>query len=188
MLDRIRQYDEVIESTSSIIKTLKIYPRVFEKEEHKYLHIFFDKNLYNALCLLDLIIGLKYLDISQAIGNQLEANYFARIVAHSSYEILDDLNKLLGKETRTYIIDKYEASYLTKVDMSVKSLNKIKKENSLKLKEIRHNLFGHKLGKGYIQAEMIIQIDNNEIYKIGKEINNIQHELLRNFVELLTRL
>ena len=188
MFEAIKAYDNLIEKTSNLIRTLKIYPKVFEKDEHEYLHAFFDRNLYNALCQLDLIIGLKYLDVSQAVNNKIEANYFGRIVAHSSHEILDDLNKMVGRDIRNYVIDKHEKSYLDKIDSSVKSLNKIKKDYFKTLKEIRHNLFGHKLKEGHQQAEMIVKVDNKEIYKIGNEIFKKQNDLLKNFIELIEKI
>lgn len=188
LLETIAAYDYLIKRLSNTIRGLKIYPKVFTAAEHKYLHQFFDKNLYNALCLQDLIIGLKYLDGSQAMNNQLEANYFARIVAHNSHEILDDLNKLVGKDLRNYIIEHYDLELLEQVDSSIKSLNSIKKENSSTLKEIRNNLFGHKLKDGIKQAEMMMNVKHRDIYNIGDQILKAQIELLGNVIELIKKI
>ena len=128
MIETLKTYDELIIKTSNFIRTLKIYPKVFEKEEHHYLHQFFDKILYTALNHLDLIIGLKYLDVSQAVGNKLEAKYFARVVALTSHEILNDLNKIVGKEIRNFVIAKIGENGLSDIDWSIKSLNNMKKD------------------------------------------------------------
>ena len=188
MIETLNAYDEVIQKTSNLVRTLKIYPKVFEEEKHKYLHQFFDRVLYNTLSQLDLIIGLKYLDLSQAVSNQLEANYFARIVAHSSFEILTNLNKLVGKGIRSFVIDKVGKSELENIDNSVKELNKFKKEHHEKLKTIRHNLIGHKLKEGHKQAELIVNIDNREIYDIGNKIFKVQNKLIGYFTELIEKL
>ena len=68
----INSYDKLISRTSNLVRTLKIYPKVFEKDEFYELHKFFDKQLFTVLNQLDLIIGLKYLDTSQAIGNNID--------------------------------------------------------------------------------------------------------------------
>jgi hypothetical protein len=140
------------------------------------------------LTQLDLIIGLKYLDVSQAVSNQLEANYFARIVAHSSYEILTDLNKLVGKEIRNFVIEKLGKSELDNIDKTVRELNIMKKEHLDNLKTIRHNLFGHKLKDGHRQAELIVGINNTEIYEIGNQIFKLQNELIGQFVKLIEKI
>jgi hypothetical protein len=181
MIETLKTYDELIIKASNLIRTLNIYPKVFEKEEHHYLYQFFDKILYTALNHLDLIIGLKYLDVSQAVGNKLETKYFARVVALSSYEILNDLNKLVGKEIRDYVITKIGENGPSEKDWSIKSLKNMKKDKIKKLKEIRNNLLGHKLEHAYQQAEMIANIDLKKIYDIGNQILKIQMDLIKNY-------
>lgn len=188
MIETLKRYDEVIKRTSSLIRTLKIYPKFFDKEEHHYLHQFFDKNLYTVLNQLDLIIGLKYLDISQAIGNKLEANYFARVVALSSHEILNDLNKLVGRKIRLFVIDKIGEDGLHEIDEAVKALNKIKKDKLKMLKSIRNNLLGHKLENSLQQAEMIVNIELQEVYDIGNQIYKRQMDLIKNYVSLIEKI
>ncbi len=106
MIDTLNSYDKIIQRTSNLVRTLKVYPKVFEQKEFQELHKFLEKILFIVLNHLDLIIGLKYLDVSQSVGNNLEANYFSRIVILTSHEILNDLNKLVGKEIRNELIEK----------------------------------------------------------------------------------
>jgi hypothetical protein len=68
-------YDLVIQRMQKVIKGLKAHPKILTKPEHKYLHKFFDKILFNALCNLDLITELKYLDMSNVVGNTFETNF-----------------------------------------------------------------------------------------------------------------
>ena len=135
-----------------------------------------------------LIIGLKYLDLSQAVGNNLEANYFTRVVALSSYEILNDLNKLAGKKIRNFVIGKIGEAGFYEIDESIKSLNKLKKENLKKIKEIRNNVLAHKLRNAHQQAEMIVSIDMKEIYDIGNQIFQIQMGLIGNYTKLIEKI
>ena len=59
MLDTVEAYDQVIHSLHSNIRALKIYPTVFAADEHAYLHPLYDRALFGALSLLDVVVGLK---------------------------------------------------------------------------------------------------------------------------------
>lgn len=185
MIEPINTYDNLIKGTSKIIRTLTIYPKVFEEEKYYELHKFFDKALYNVLNQLDLIIGLKYLDISQAVENRLEANYFSRIVILTSHEILNDSNKMLGKEIRAELIEKIGMDGLKEIDETTKEMNALRKNHLKKLKDLRNNVLGHKLDQAHKQAEMIANIDNNEIYKIGDEIFKVEMKFLKIYLKFL---
>lgn len=185
MFEDMQAYDKLISSSNSLAMTFKIYPRVLDKPEFHYLHIFLDKGLYNALNLTDLIIGLKYLDLSARIDNQLETNYFARIVAIHSHEILNSLDKVIGHEFRQKAIQKASLSAINDLDNTVKALNKIKKDKLTLLKSIRNNLIGHRLDKGHEQHEMMKRINPEEIFKTGYDVFTLHFRLLKEMVELV---
>ena len=123
--------------------------------------MFFDKSLFSALNVLDLIIGL------------------------SSHEILNDLNKLVGKEVRNHIIKTIGQEKLSEMDQTIKKLNTIKIKELRKLKNIRNNLLGHKLENGYKQAQMLDNIDIKELYEIGYEIFKNQVNLIKNYYDII---
>ncbi len=185
MIDSINSYDKLIQNTSNLAQTLKIYPKVFEEEEFHELHKFFDKALFIVLNHLDLAIGLKYLDVNKAIGNDLEANYFSRVLVLSSHEILNDLNKMIGKEIRCELTKKIGIDNLKELDETIKEMNILKKKHLKKLKNLRNNVLGHKQEYGYKQAEMIVKIDNKEIYMIANEIFKIQMKFIGVYSNLL---
>jgi DNA integrity scanning protein DisA with diadenylate cyclase activity len=187
MIELLKSYDNLVLRTNSIIGTLRTYPKLLNQEENKYLHQFFDKCLFTALNQLDLIIGLKYLDLSKFVNNQIEANYFARIVAHISFEILNDLQKLAGQEIRDFIISNYSKDLLTEIDTCIKELNQLKKSKLNDLKEIRNNIFGHKNKHAFSQTETMLTIQNPEIYQIGNDIFNIQLRLLVAYQNLIQK-
>lgn len=185
MIETINSYDKLIKSTSNIIRTLKIYPKVFGEENFHELHKFFDKALFNVLNQLDLIIGLKYLDISQSVGNNLEANYFSRIVILTSHEILNDSNKMIGKEIRAELSKKNGLDCLKELDETTKEMNVLKKNHLKKLKNLRNNVIGHKFDQAQKQTEIIVNIDNSEIYKIGDEILKVEMKFLKIYTKFL---
>jgi hypothetical protein len=89
MLESIKAYDILIKSLNENIRSLKAHPKLLDKEEHKYLYPVYEKAMYIAISASDLIIGLKYLDVSNAIKNGYETNHFSRNVAHPSYELVN---------------------------------------------------------------------------------------------------
>lgn len=183
-----KEYDMLIERTLGVVVACKIYPKVLTQSEHKELYPFFDRNLFNALNQLDLIIGLKYLDLSHGVGNKSESRYFARVVATTSYEILKDLNQVMGKELRNFVIEKKGEDFLNEINLTVSKLNVLKKANQNMLKEIRHNLFGHKMDNGLHQAEKIWGLDVQKIYRIGRSVFDIQIKLLGQMTKLITEI
>jgi hypothetical protein len=186
--DRIRaikDYDILINGTLGIVGACKIYPKLLTDDEDQYLHPLFDKNLFNALNQLGLIVGLKYLDLSNGTKNSTEAKYFARIVATTSYEILRDLNQVVGKQIRNFVTEKIGADYLKEIDSSIKRLKELKRTHEKMLKEIRHELFGHKMNNGIEQARLTSNIDVRKVYAIGRSIFDIQNNVLEQMTALI---
>jgi hypothetical protein len=119
-------YDMLIEKMHKVIKGLKAYPKILTKPEHKYLHPIFDKVLFNALCNLDLITELKYLDLSNLAKNYFEMNFFARITALSCFEILDNTNRIIGKEIIELVKSRLGIEVLRELNAQTKELNLLK--------------------------------------------------------------
>jgi hypothetical protein len=181
-------YDLVIQKMQKVIKGLKAYPKILTKPEHKYLHKVFDKVLFNALCNLDLITELKYLDMSNVVGNAFETNLFARITAHSCFEILDNLNTTVGKEILELVENRLGVEALHELNARVKELNSVKKQHITSLKKIRNNLFGHRMNAGREQAEQMLLINPKSIYDIGNRIFKIQIKMQDAFMGVLTKI
>lgn len=188
MIETVKAYDSVILAMHGTIKGLKAYPAILTQPEHKYLHEVFDKALFNALCNLDLITGLKYLDVSNAVGNTFEANFFARIVAHSCFEILDHLNRTVGNEIIQLVERRLGAEALSELNAHVKELNQVKRSHIAGLKKIRNNLFGHKMNAGREQAEQLLLITPRSIYDVGQLIFRIEIDVLDAFVKILKKM
>ena len=182
MIEMLERYDLIIQRMNKVIKGLKAYPKILDKPEHKYLHKVFDKVLFNALCNLDLITELKYLDMNNVVGNVFETNFFARITAHSYFEILDNLNRTVGKEIVELIENRLGAEALIELNAHVNELNSIKKQHVNSLKKIRNNLFGHRMNAGREQAEQMLQINPKSIYDIGNRIFKIQLNIQDTFM------
>jgi hypothetical protein len=188
VVESIKAYDSVIRAMHKTIKGLKAYPVLLTEPEHAYLHKFFDKALFNALCNLDLITELKYLDVSNAVGNMFEANFFARITAHSCFEILDNLNETVGKEIIELVKARSGPEALIDLNAHVRELNQVKKRHLGDLKKIRNHLFGHRMKAGREQAERMLLVNPGSIYDVGQQIFHIELAILGAFVNLLKQI
>jgi len=186
-IEMLEHYETVIQSMHKVIGGLKLYPKVLTKPEHKHLHTVFDKILFNALCNLDLITELKYLDMSQASGNNFEANFFARITAHSCFEILDNVNRTVGKEIIVLVENRLGIEALHELNAHVKELNVLKKQHIVSLKKIRNNLFGHRMNAGREQVEEMLLINPKSIYAIGNQIFKIEIKIQDAFMKVLSK-
>lgn len=188
MIETIRAYDDLIRKSNEIVKALKAYPKILAEDKHRYLYPIFDRALFNAINGIDLITGLKYLDVSIAMKNDFEANYFSRIVAHSSYEILNHQEKIVGKDVFDLVDNKLGKDASEGIREVTKRLRRIKKDHLLLLKSIRNNLFGHKMESGISLAEQTLKVNSKTIYNIGIVLFNFQCDLLLKLQELIKKL
>ncbi len=170
MIETIKLYDTLIFKVNDNIRALKAYPNILHQPHNKYLHPFFDKSLYCAIASSDLIVGLKYLDCSNALNNGYEANYFARAVAHSVYEILNHQGNIIDKSIAVILRDKLGGNAFIAIEECSKKLKKVNKDHFNYLKHIRNNLFGHRNESGLLVANEMLKIDYKKIYSIGKEV------------------
>jgi hypothetical protein len=183
--NRVIAHDQLIERLQSIYVTAKIYPKVFSDPElHKY-HKYFDRILFAILSQLDLQIGLKNLYHNGYNQNDIEARYFARIVALSSYEILYNLDKFLDRKIKDYIKKTMGVEALKSIQVLLTDLSAIKDSKGKMLNEIRHNTVAHKEKDAVRQAEIITSIDPLVIHNVGYAIHEILLKLISKFVELL---
>jgi hypothetical protein len=188
MENTLEAYNQTIYQVNQVIKMFKIYPKVLHAKEHHYLYPFFNKGLFNILHTLDLVIGLKHLDVAQYEGRQLEANYFARILALTAYETLNHPNKLAGKQIRNFALEKLGKEGLAEMEGIMKAINNIGKENFSLLIQIRNNVMGHKHEDGLEQAELMLSIDHKLIYRICNDLFSLHNKLTHCYVKLITTL
>jgi len=101
LLGLVDGYDLVIRKAAKNVRWFRLYRQESKEDKDRHIVLYSDRALHTMLDYIDLLIGLKYLVTSQSIGNHLEANYFARIVALNCYEILHNSHKILGKDARS---------------------------------------------------------------------------------------
>jgi len=185
ILDLIAFYDRLINAVNSNIKSLKIYPKLLSREADKDQCIILDKCLYIALVQNDLLVSLKYLDVSNNVGNAYEANYFARSVGLHSYEVLNHVSKSIGKEIRSILLSSIHDHFLKDINQVGKNLNELKKAHFRNLEVLRNNVMGHKSHDGIAQTEIMLSMNNKELYDLGEQIYKANFKLVKIYMQFL---
>ncbi|MDB5199252.1 MAG: hypothetical protein JWO92_1215 [Chitinophagaceae bacterium] len=185
ILDMMAVYDKLINAVNSNIKSLKIYPKLLSGEADKDHCIILDKCLYIALVQNDLLVSLKYLDVSNNVGNSYEANYFARAVGLHLYEVLNHLNKSIGADVRSILSNSTHEHFLENINQVGKSLNELKKVHFRKLEILRNNVMGHKSHDGIAQTEIMLSMNNKELYDLGVQIYKANFKLVKLYMQFL---
>ena len=180
----VETYDATLKGLQPLIKSLSGYPERYNGKYPELQH-FFDRALNGALAQVDLTIGLKHLIVSFQEGRHIEANYFARAMAVTAYDILLKSGQLVGKEVREFVMKHISTSkYYAEAAQYVKQINQMKLENEHYLKEIRNNVFGHKDGNGLKQFEMINKLEINKVNRICYELQMKNHDLVGSILYL----
>lgn len=117
------------------------------------------------LSMIDiLILNKQYANTNDSI----EKNFICRTAAQHMYEFLEDGAKALGKELTSLVNILNDTQINLELKELRKSFNKLKDDHHLSLKELRHNVSGHK------DRDIIKQL------KISNEINFIDFQ--ENFI------
>jgi hypothetical protein len=183
--DMLSAFEAYTKSIASLTRAAVIYPKVFANEKYHKYYPYFDSILFTVLNQSDLNFGLKYLYTQVFTGSEIEMRYCARIVALTSYEILNDHNKIIDSEFREYVLSRIGADGLDKIKVLMKKLSEIRKKHFEVLKKIRHNTIAHKHDLAITQANIIQGLNPTEIYNIGYSIFLVQMDIINTFVDLL---
>lgn len=144
-----------------------------------------EKQMYFGICLLDIKIGLKYFVFQRVIGSAVEANYFARVLALNSYELMLSSATMAGGEMQRYRGKEETKDIVKLIDGFVKSMTKIKdeEERTKMLGGIRNNLICHRKG-GLNQYELMDKVDADKIYGISENLFSIHLNILQELQNL----
>ncbi|WP_146192559.1 hypothetical protein [Xanthomarina spongicola] len=126
--------------------------------------------------------------MSKSINNQVETNYFARVLVITCHEILNDMNKMVGKDLREELVSKIGLKEVEKLDNATKEMNSLRKKHLKKLKDLRNNVIAHKLDNGIVQADIINEIDPKDIYIISNEIWKTQSKFISIYTDLIQKI
>lgn len=184
----ITEFDQLIEAAKQFANFTRAYSKLLSEPKYHHLYPAYNKSHFAALGNLDLLISLKYLNISQSLGNAYEANHFARTVALHTYEILENPSKLLSKEVRQLVIDAVGEDALTTINSVLKQLNEIKKAHGNMLKEIRHNVIAHKADQALEQFDLMRGLKLKQIFEIGSQVAKLLSRISFAYTDIFIKL
>jgi len=185
MLEKLNEYNRLIAQINSNTKGLKIYPKILSEDKNLKFHPVFEKMLFNTLSVSDLIIGLKFLDLSVHLQNEIESIYFSKIIALNSYEMIIESGKFTGnKDVKQIFLDVNNAELNSRLKEIKIELGQTK-SNQKYLKNIRINIIAHKDENPFNQILTIQKIDFKKIYDIGNELFKTHLKLFMLFMDLL---
>ena len=72
----------------------------------------------------------------------------------TSHEILNDLNRITGKEIRSELVSRIGIDCMQELDGTTKKLHTFRKKYLRKLKDLRNKVLGHKYEHAHQQSEL----------------------------------
>jgi hypothetical protein len=166
--------DRTIEMTEKAIQSSKI---ALEALNNKGLY--FSDNLYNALLHASITqADLAILTEKYALHKRsYEKSLFARFIAMTVIEFIEDINTLIGKELLKELTENGFHEFLPVFKKINEEFSNIKKVNGKMLKEIRNNALAHKSKNGLKLIEHVYKIDTDKVNKLGSDILNISNRI-----------
>ena len=100
-------------------------------------------------------------------------------------EVLNHLNKSIGADVRSILSNSTHAHYLENVNQIGKNVNGLKKIYLKKLETLRNNVIGHKSHDGIAQTEIMLSMNNKELYDLGEQIYKANFKLVKIYMQFL---
>jgi len=180
ILKAIGEEDKLILRVNKTIKGLRLYPKLLDCERDKDLCELFNLLLFVTLFTSDLLISMKYLQLSMLLKNQIESNYYSRITSVLVYEYINDIKKLAGKHYRKLLVIRFgDKGKITLQHQKITAnFNHILKVNSKVLKNIRVNVFAHRSKNAFEQTEIMLTVDNQKMLQLSLDIRDLSFDFI----------
>ncbi len=172
-------------SLENSIRVQKEAIELLQKTDIKDFDSLYNLSLYSALGNLDLLILLK--NVLRA-KRKYEKALFARLLALTIIEYMDDINPLIGHD----LLNELNNNNLSEFTINFKSINKrystIKKNNERLLRQIRNTTAAHKSTDSLKLINYIEQLNIPQIISLGIEIIKIMNDLTNETIKLITKI
>jgi hypothetical protein len=113
-----------------------------------------------------------------------EKSLFARIIAMTAIEFLDDINTLIGRDLLKDLSKEYFKELVPVFKEINKKFNKLKSNNEALLRQIRNNACAHKSLDSLSFLKWAYEIDMTRIYLLGIEIKVISAFMSKELVKV----
>lgn len=169
MLAKFKKQDKF--RTQEAILILKLWDQLNEQGITK-----FDKllncSLYMCLVNRDIYYMAEYYYFER---NENRKNLFGRILSLTIFEVLDNINHLLGKELMEELKQNQMESYLQSIKLLSKLYSDWKSRFEQDLKLIRNNSAAHKNRDSRLLFKLCNELPINNITEIGYEMGKMEN-------------
>ncbi len=152
-----------------------------QKKNIKDFDNFLNLSLYSIIAQFDIAILLETIRISK---RKYEKALFARMLALTIIEYMDDINPLIGHVLRKDLDKNNLSEFITIFKNINKQYSTIKKDNNRLLREIRNTTAAHKSKDSFQLLNYIEEIDILKVVNLGIEITNITVKLTNETTKL----
>lgn len=159
--------DENINLSQESINELCKILADFKKNKYTKHDSFFNLCIFSAVVDMDLTILLGKVRLA---NRDQEKKLFARVIALTIVDYLDNISVLIGRDCLTELKSNNMAEFLDEFKSIHKKFSIFKKENERVLRDIRNNTIAHKSKDALKLNTSINNIIVEDIYNFGLEL------------------
>lgn len=159
--------DDNINSSQESINDLCKILTDFKKHKYNKHDSFFNLCIFSDIVNIDLTILLEKVRLA---NREQEKKLYARVIALTIVDYLDNINVLIGRDCLTELKNNNMTEFLDEFKSINKKFSIFKKDNERVLRDIRNNTIAHKSIDGLKLNAHINNIIVENIYTIGLEL------------------
>lgn len=172
--------DNLISSQESIEQMSKILRDFNGYKYHKHDN-FLNLCIFSDVVNIDLTIMLERIRLSE---RNSEKKLYARVLATVIIDYLENINTLIGRDCLKELTENKMSEFASEFKAINKNFSNFRKENEKQLRDIRNNTIAHKSKNALILTDKIENIDVEEIYNFGMQLQEYSTE----FTNLSTKI
>lgn len=166
--------ENINKSQQSIDDFCKII-RDFKHFKYSKHDSFLNLCLFSDITSIDIVILLERIRLSKRVQ---EKKLFARMMSVVIVDYLDNVNTLIGRDCLAELRNNNMTDFIEELKAINKRFSILKRENEQVLRIIRNNTIAHKSKNALMLNEYINELNVEDIYDFGFELNNHLKELV----------
>lgn len=170
LTEAIDENIKIAEEDIQNIKTLLLQNKSYQTD---FFNSLYNSSIYISIFDMDVSILTEKFILSK---RDYEKKLFARILALTIIEFLDDINPLIGRDLSKQLRDLKQEKFVIPVREISKKFAKYKNENEQYLRIVRNNTIAHKNTDALELHKFINEIESEEIYNLAIELKKLSTE------------
>lgn len=146
----------------------------------------FDKGMFLGVAVYDLITSLKHLDFAIDKKDEMESNFFSRVILLISYELINYNHKALNKELFAFVSSNFTDQVVSESKEFSTRINDLKSDNIEIMRFVRNNLIGHRISNGMDMISGMNKINSTDTFKLGSSLFSIYIKILTYHMRIIS--